>query len=184
MIVTDDQTEFERNDERVSQALQRADAVLSALLAPDAMNYQSRIPGTGRGGSYPGGGGYPGGGYPGGGGGVILPRRPGYGGGRMPMPMPGPGGGGGGYPGGGYGGSRTRSAGTGEIAERSGGDSLRVDDSSALETTLARIRQRYAVFYNLPAGARPGEERTVSLDLAATHAAVTPTPKCASAAST
>ncbi len=89
-----------------------------------------------------------GGGYPGGAGGGY-PR----------------GGGGGGYPGGGVSNGRTRSAGTAEIARASGGDSYQVDDASALETTLSRLRQRYALYFNLPAGARQGQERRISIAL-------------------
>ena len=64
----------------------------------------------------------------------------------------------GGYPGGGDGGgpviigSRTHSAGTSELARASGGDSMSVDDASALQDTLARLRQRYALHFYLPAG--------------------------------
>ena len=170
VIVTDDETEFDRDEEGVERALTRADTVMSALIAPDAMHYRN-------GGGYPGGnnptqgGGYPprrrsggslggiilgGGGYPGGGGGGY----PGGGGGGYP------GGGGGSYPGGGrMGGPRTRSAGTSEIARASGGDSLPVDDADGLETTLSRIRQRYALHFYLPAGARSGEERQVEVAL-------------------
>jgi hypothetical protein len=158
IILTDDQTEFDRDDERVEQSLLRADAVMSALLAPDAIGRRS--------GGYPGpmGGGIPGGrtGRRGGGWGdlgTIILGGGGY-----------PGGGGGRYPGGGGGGGgvsvgRTRSAGTAEIARASGGDSYQVDDASALETTLSRLRQRYALYFNLPAGARQGQERRVSVAL-------------------
>jgi VWFA-related protein len=141
VIVTDDQTERNRDVDGVSRALSRADAVLSALIAPDAM----RNGGT-RGG-YPGGG-YPGGGGIGGLGGIIFGRQRG------------------GYPGGGGYGSHTQSAGTREIALRSGGDSMPVDDSYALENTLERIRQRYALNFYLPQGVRPGEERHITLELA------------------
>ncbi|MCX6598416.1 MAG: VWA domain-containing protein [Acidobacteria bacterium] len=213
VILTDDQTEFHRDDEGVLMALERADAVLSALLAPNAMNQSN----------FPGGGGYPGGGRPGAGsgwpggqqrrgggiggalGGIIL------GGGGVGFPGGGRNGGqypngrnggqypngrnGGQYPGGGYpdpndpnggqypnpsggqypngrnGGpvilaSRTRSAGTAEIAEASGGDSLPVQDASALLDTLTRIRKRYAIYFTQPADARPGQERTIELTLA------------------
>jgi hypothetical protein len=161
VILTDDETEFERDEARVGHALERADAVLMALIAPDAMASRSRNGGTGRGGSYPGAGGgsWPGGGSVGGGlGGIILGRRGGYGGGR--------GRNGGGYPGGSGGGPRTKSAGTAEIARESGGDSMPVDDASALETTLDRIRQRYALHFNLPEGVRPGQERNIDVQLA------------------
>jgi hypothetical protein len=143
VIVTDDETERNRDVDGVSRALSRADAVMSALIAPDAMRARGQY----------GGGGYPGGnsgGGIGGLGGIIL-----GGGGRRRYP-----GGGGGY------GSHTQSAGTREIALRSGGDSLQVDDSYALQDTLARIRQRYALHFYLPAGSRPGEERYVTVELA------------------
>ncbi len=160
VILTDDQTELERNDAGVSRALERADAVMSALLAPYAMpSRMGRYPGGGRG-RGGGGGSWPGGGGMGGPlGGIILGRRGGY-----------PGGG---YPGGGAGGQggpmgaggRSQSAGTAEIARQSGGDSLPVDDASALETTLARIRQRYALHFHLPEGVKPGQERTIEVSL-------------------
>ena len=156
VIVTDDQTERNRDVDGVSRALTRADAVLCALIAPDAMQYRNRrYPGGGPpGGGYPGGG-YPGGGYPGGPlggplGGIILGRRGGY-----------PGGG---YPGGG--GAGTQSAGTAEIARRSGGDSLPVDEADALRDTLARIRQRYELHFYLPPGVHAGDERSIDLELA------------------
>jgi VWFA-related protein len=141
VIVTDDETERNRDVDGVSRALSRADAVMSALIAPDAMRTGS----GGYGGGYPAGGGV---GVGGGLGGIILGRPRGR------------------YPGGGSMGSHTQSAGTREIALRSGGDSLRVDDSYALQDTLARIRQRYALNFSLPAGVRPGEERYVVVQLA------------------
>ncbi len=147
VIVTDDQTEYERNEDRVSRALQNANAVLSLLLAPDAM--QNR--------TWPGGGGgrggIGGGGMGGGLGGIIL------------------GGGGGPYGGrrGGQGpvmrGPRTKSAGTAEIARGSGGDSMSVDDASAFETTLERIRQRYALHFYQPPGVKPGQQRNIEVAL-------------------
>jgi VWFA-related protein len=76
VILTDDQTERDRDEVAVNRALRRADAVLSALIAPDAMQGLYGGTGGGRrggrsGGSYPGsgGGGWPGtggGGWPGG----------------------------------------------------------------------------------------------------------------------
>jgi len=149
VIVTDDQTGSNRDVEGVSRALTRADAVLSLLLAPDAMANRGGGRRGGGGGGWPGGGGSLGGPL----GGIILGRRSGGGpyGGRGPGRTPGP---------------RTQSAGTAEIARRSGGDSLPVDDASALETTLARIRQRYALHFNLPDGVKPGEERTIDVSLA------------------
>lgn len=61
----------------------------------------------------------------------------------------------------------TRSAGTSEIARRTGGDSLRIADADALETTLSRIRQRYALHFYLPDGAKPSQERKIDVELAA-----------------
>ncbi len=146
VILTDDQTEFVRDDEGVGQALARAQAVMCALIAPDAMPYGHR----GGGGQRPGGWG--GGGGGGGGlGGVIFGPR---------------GGGGNRYPGGGGGGGgNTKSAGTSEIARDSGGDSMSVNDVSALQDTLERLRQRYTLFFNLPEGVQPGQERNIVVDL-------------------
>ena len=48
----------------------------------------------------------------------------------------------------------TQSARTAELAQQSG--QLRVDAASALETTLARMRQRYALYFRLPPSAEPG----------------------------
>ena len=162
VILTDDQTERNRDVEGVSRALARADCVLSLLLAPDAMG--SYYPGAGGGrrnggGTWPGGS--PGGTWPGGGstggplGGIILGRRGPYGG-------RGPGGPGGPT----MRGPHTSSAETGEIARRSGGDLMPVDDASALETTLERIRQRYALHFNVPPDAKAGEQRNIEVALA------------------
>ena len=154
VILTDDQTERNRDEEGVERALTRVDAVLCALLAPDAMMSRrgtGGYPRGGGGGSWPGGGG---GGVGGPLGGIILGRRGPYGG---------RGGGGGGGPV--TIGSHTQSAGTAEIARASGGDSMRVDDASALETTLERIRQRYALYFYLPNGVKPGEERGIEVAL-------------------
>jgi hypothetical protein len=38
VIMTDDQTELDRDDAGVLRALMRADSVLSALIAPDALH--------------------------------------------------------------------------------------------------------------------------------------------------
>ena len=59
----------------------------------------------------------------------------------------------------------TSSAGTAEIAQDSGGDSMSVNDASALQQTLVHIRQRYALFFNLPDGVQPGQERNIEVDL-------------------
>jgi VWFA-related protein len=147
VILTDDQTEFDRDELAVGRALARADAVMCALIAPDAMGYGGQ---RGAGGQRPGGWGGGGGGLGGGLGGVIF----------------GPRGGGGGYPGGGRGGgTNTKPAATAEIARDSGGDSMAVDDSAALEDTLARIRKRYTLFFNLPEGVEVGQERNIVVDL-------------------
>jgi VWFA-related protein len=143
VILTDDQTEYDRDETRVGRALVDADAVLSALIAPDAMAGRSHGQGGRRGGL--------GGGLGGPLGGIIL------GGGGRGGRQPGSGGG--------YGGSHTRSAGTSEIARDSGGDSLSVEDASALETTLSRLRQRYALHFNAPDGARGGQVRNLEVQL-------------------
>ena len=143
VILTDDQTEFDRDEAAVSRSLARADAILCALIAPDAM--------AGRQG-YPGGG-QRRGGIGGGLGGIIL-------GGPLGGPR-----GGGGYPGGGGGRTSTQSAGTSEIARDSGGDSMSVYDAGSLEDTLMRLRQRYALFFNMPEGSRAGDDRNITVDL-------------------
>jgi hypothetical protein len=63
-------------------------------------------------------------------------------------------------------GPHTQSAETGEVARRSGGDLMPVDDAYALENTLARLRQRYALYFNVPPDAKPGEQRNIELALA------------------
>ncbi len=141
VILTDDQTEFDRDEAAVSRALARADAVMCALIAPDAM--------AGR--QSPGGGGQRRGGWGGG---------PGLGGPLGGIIFGGPRGGGPYGGNGGGGGPRTESAGTSEIARDSGGDSMSVNDASALQETLMRLRQRYAAVLQ-PArrrGARPGTQ--------------------------
>lgn len=149
VILTDDETEFERDEARVLSELTRADAVMSALLVPFSMGNRG-------GGGWPrsGGGGGGVGGWPGSPPIILGPR------GRGPM------GGGRGPGGGGYGGSRTHTAGTAQIANESGGDSNQVDQASALEDTFARIRQRYALYFQLPAGARANQERALTISLA------------------
>ncbi len=144
VILTDDQTEFDRDDIGVGNALAHANTVMCALIAPDATQYRGN-----RGGGRQGGWG--GGGLGGGLGGVIF----------------GPRGGGNGYPGGGrMGGSHTQSAGTSEIARDSGGDSMSVNDASALADTLERLRRRYTLYFSLPDGVQPGQERNIEVDLA------------------
>ncbi len=148
VILTDDETEFNRDDQGVLRALERSDAVMSALIAPDAMGTggMGRMPRSG--GSWPNAG--PGIGGPLGG--IILGRRGGYGG-------RGPGGGT-------MGGHHTSSAGTAEIARNSGGDSMPVDDAASLETTLSRLRQRYALHFYAPTTAQAGQERNIQVELA------------------
>jgi VWFA-related protein len=147
IIVTDDQTELHRDDAAVIASLAEADTVLSALLAPNAMRNGSR---------YPSGGG--------GGGGIYIPSIPDIliGGRRSRFP-----GGGQRYPGGG-GGSGTHPGGTPEIAEASGGDAMGVGTAYAFRDTLARIRQRYALHFNLPPTAAPSELRRVTVELTET----------------
>jgi hypothetical protein len=129
VILTDDQTERERNENRVLRALEDADAVLSALIAPDAL-------GTGRAGRRPGWGDI-----------ILGPRFPG----RYPGTIPRP---------------HTQSAGTAEIARASGGDSLPVEHAGALRETLEALRQRYSLFFSVPADAKVGERRIISVALA------------------
>jgi VWFA-related protein len=147
VILTDDQSERGTDQDAVQRGLANANIVLSSLIAPDAL-------GTG-GWSRGGGGGWPSGGGMGGPlGGIIFGRRGPYGGSR--------------YPGGGPTiGQRTQSAGTPEISRRSGGESLRVDDAGALESTLTRLRQRYAMHFSLPEGVKPGQERDIEVQLSA-----------------
>jgi VWFA-related protein len=131
VIVTDDQTERSRNEDSVLRALTRADSVLSALIAPDALHtgtayrrppsfdddrYRDIF-------------------------GDLIPRR--FGAYQR--------------------GPRTQSAGTSQIANQSGGDSMPVDGASAFEQTLARIRERYALYFYLPEGMQTGEEHSVEV---------------------
>jgi VWFA-related protein len=149
VILTDDETQDEEDEARVEAALDRANAVLSFLRAP--YETPNMNPGGGRRRS-PGTWGS-GGGWPGSGGGIGLP-----------------GGGGIGFPGSGGGvisGDRSHTAGTANIANDSGGDVMPVTDASALEDTLERLRQRYALNYYLPEGSSLGDQRTVQLTLSA-----------------
>lgn len=160
VILTDDMTEFNRDDFGVERALADANTVMSALIAPDAI-------GGRMGGGWPTGGnrrGGNGGGWPGGGGGGLGGIIFGGGG------IPGSGGNGRRMPGGGppisVGNGRLKSAGTSEIARASGGDSMSVDDATALQDTLERIRQSYALYFNAPEGVKQGERRNVEIALA------------------
>ena len=157
VVLTDDQTQDEEDETTVNAALGRANAVLSFLQAP----YEQPVMGGGRGGggrrrgSWGSGGTWPGGG------GIGLPG----GGGGWPG-----GGGGGTWPGGagrrgGYGGDPSHSAGTAEIARDSGGDTMNVEEATALEDTLARLRQRYALYFYYPEGANALGTENVKVDL-------------------
>jgi hypothetical protein len=146
VILTDDQTQDEEDEARVESALARANAIMSFLQAPyepptgpyGGGGGHPRSPGTwGSGGTWGTGGGWPGGG------GIGLP------GGRGRM--------------GGV--DMSHTAGTATIAGDSGGDVMQITDASALEDTLARLRQRYALHYYLPEGARPADQRTVLVTL-------------------
>jgi hypothetical protein len=65
---------------------------------------------------------------------------------------------------GGYGGADiSHSAGIADIARDSGDDTMHVDEASALEDTLARLRQRYALYFYFPEGL--GQAETVKIDL-------------------
>ncbi len=153
VILTDDETQDSEDEPRVESALARANAVLSFLQAP----YEPPQMGGGGGrrhgtwGSGGGGGGWPGsgGGWPGGGG--------------IGFPGGGPTVGRGGR--GGYGGDPSHSAGTATIAQDSGGDTMQVEEASALEDTLARLRQRYALHFYLPEGTTASDHDSVKVDL-------------------
>jgi VWFA-related protein len=131
VIVTDDQTERSRNEAAVLRALTRADSVLSALIAPDALHT-----------------------------GTAYRRPPSFDddrprdifGDRTPHRLRS-------YPRG----PHTQSAGTSQIANESGGDSMAVDQASAFEQTLERIRERYALYFYLPEGMQPSEEHSVEV---------------------
>ncbi len=148
VILTDDQTQDQEDEERVEMALTHAKTMLSFLQAPYEPptmmgGGRRRGPWGGGGGTWPGGGG----GWPGGGG-IGLP-------------------GGVGLPGGGYGGGdRSHTAGTATIAADSGGDTMQVEEASALEDTLARLRQRYTLYFYLPEGTQSADLRSVQVGLA------------------
>ena len=152
VVLTDDQTERRGNNAAIDRDLAEANAVLSLLLAPDATYSRSGPYGGSRRGGY--GGGWPGSGGPMGGplGGIIFGRRGPYGGGgNGPVIISGP---------------QMQSADTAGIARRSGGDSMSIDNASAFEDTLARIRQRYTLHYYLPE-AVAGQAPRVEVQLAA-----------------
>ncbi len=149
VILTDDETQDAEDEGRVEKSLAQANAILSFLQAPyePPTMHRGGMPGGGRrGGTWGGGGGgWPGsggGGWPGGGG-IGFPRRGGVGGG-----------------------DRSHSAGTEEIARETGGDTMSVDQASALEDTLARLRQRYALHFYVPEGSKPADQQRVQVTLA------------------
>jgi VWFA-related protein len=143
VILTDDETQDEANEGRVESALARANAVLSFLQAPyeqPGMGGGRRRGPWGHGGGWPGGGGI---GFPGRGPVILGP------GGQGP-----------------YGsGDPSHSAGTAVIAADSGGDTIQVEAASALDDTLARLRQRYALYFYIPEGAKPSGQESVQVDL-------------------
>jgi VWFA-related protein len=137
VILTDDQTEYDRDEAAVSIALSRADTVMCALIAPDAMQfgrYPSRVGPWRRGG--------------------VANRSHGQAGFFVSI--------------------HTQSAGTVEIARRSGGDDMPVDHALSLQETLVRLRQRYTLFFNLSDGVKPGQERAIEVRLAASTASLFP----------
>jgi len=131
VILTDDQTELDRDDAGVIRALKRADSVLSALIAPDALH-------TGSGGAS------------------QLPDDELFEELLARMNLP---------PGFSPFGPRTHSAGTSKIARQSGGDSMTVEDASAFQDTLARIRERYGLYFYLPEGAKPDDTSSIEVEL-------------------
>ena len=143
VILTDDETQDSENEPKVEAALSKAGAVLSFLQAPfdpQTVSSTSPIPGPPR---IP----WPGGGWPGGnGGGGGIPG----GGGNMPGPM-----------------DSDHSAGTETIAGDSGGDTMPLSDGSALENTLSRLRQRYALHFYLPEESIAKSQHSIRVDLAA-----------------
>ena len=42
---------------------------------------------------------------------------------------------------------------------------MSVNDASALDDTLERLRRRYTLFFSLPEGVQPGQERNIEVDL-------------------
>ena len=139
VILTDDETQDGENEPRVEAALSKAGAVLSfleALYDPQSISQRSPIPSAPR---VP----WPGGGWPGSGGGGI----PG-GGTSMPGPM-----------------DQSHSAGTETIAHDSGGDAMPINDSSSLQDTLNRLRQRYALHFYLADDSIAKSQHDIRVDL-------------------
>ena len=53
------------------------------------------------------------------------------------------------------------------VAEKTGGDTIKADDpGEAFREMMRRIRRRYSLYYSMPAG-KPGEQRTVKVELTA-----------------
>lgn len=158
VILTDDQTQDEEDERTVEFALNRAGAVLSFLQAPydPQAGYGGGGPMGGgrgrRGGTWGSGGGWPGSSGPWGGGGGGGMGWPGRGGGGPGMGGP-------------LGGDRSHTAGTDTIAADTGGDTFRVSDASALEDTLSRLRQRYALYCYLGEGQTLKENQAIRVEL-------------------
>jgi VWFA-related protein len=142
VILTDDETQDSEDETRVERSLARANAVLSFLQAPYEVPNQQYPHRGGTWGSGNGGGlGIPGGvGFPGG---IGLPGRGGMGGVDP-----------------------SHSAGTATIAADTGGDTMNVEDAGALQDTLMRLRQRYALYFYFPEGTKTGSEPHIQVDLA------------------
>jgi VWFA-related protein len=148
VILTDDQTERDRDDAGVLRALERADCVLSALIAPDALHTGSAPMDTTdnssiddefwkelkRRGLIPPG--------------FTAPDFKVFGGNGSWGVLP-----------------HTQSAGTANIARKSGGDSMAVEDASAFHDTLARIRERYALYFYLPEGVQKADAGSIEVEL-------------------
>jgi VWFA-related protein len=152
VILTDDETQDAEDEARVESALARANAILSFLQAPYEQPSLTRGGGPRRGGTRGGGTWGGGGGWPGGGG-IGFP------GGGIGFPGGGVGRGPGGY------GDRSHTAGTAEIARESGGDTMQITEASALEDTLARLRQRYALHFYIPESSKPADQQRVQVNL-------------------
>jgi VWFA-related protein len=147
IILTDDVSERPVDEYGIGRDLENANATMSALIAPDAMGHRQQIPTTSRRG----------------GGGMSMPdiifgRR---------WPTGGPTTPGGRLPGGVIiGNGRMHSGATPRIARSSGGDSLDVGNVSALEDTLERLRQSYALYFNAAEGSTAGQQRNIDIRLA------------------
>jgi hypothetical protein len=76
----------------------------------------------------------------------------------------------------------SHSAGTADIAKDSGGDVMEVDNASAFEDTLERLRQRYVLYFYWPPGPANPEQRLVTLALGALRVRSSGKPKFATAA--